>query len=230
VSATTGELGVSRGVLSDQVKDRLLRGIMEGTYPPGSRIVETRVARDLGTSQAPVREALRDLEALGVVEIEAFRGARVRQPSAAELTEAFDVRAEIEMLAVRQATPNVTAEDFAALDRCVLGMEQAAEMKDPHAHAVNDAQFHARVVAASGNKTLSRLWSMLEPFGRTYITVVSPGIDLPHLAHLHADVEEALRGGDPERAVEAMRQHFVEAGRMLRSRWASEFDTTGEGG
>ncbi len=85
-------------------------------------------------------------------------------------------------------------------------------------------------MAASGNKTLSRLWSMLEPFGRTYITVVSPGIDLPHLAHLHADVEEALRGGDPERAVEAMRQHFVEAGRMLRSRWASEFDTTGEGG
>ena len=53
----------------DAVKDRLLEGIVNGTYPPGSRIVETRVARELGTSQAPVREALRDLEALGVVEI-----------------------------------------------------------------------------------------------------------------------------------------------------------------
>ena len=60
---------ISRSVLSDQVKDRLLQAILAGHYPPGSRIVETRVARELGTSQAPVREALRDLEALGVVEI-----------------------------------------------------------------------------------------------------------------------------------------------------------------
>ena len=74
------ETAIPRGVLSDAVKDRLLEQIVDGTYPPGSRIVETRVARELGTSQAPVREALRDLEALGVVEISPFRGARVRRP------------------------------------------------------------------------------------------------------------------------------------------------------
>ena len=73
------ETAISRSVLSDAVKDRLLEAILDGRYPPGSRIVETRVARELGTSQAPVREALRDLEALGVVEIAAFRGARVRR-------------------------------------------------------------------------------------------------------------------------------------------------------
>jgi len=72
---------IARSVLSGQVKDRLLQEIMIGHYPPGARIVETRVARELGTSQAPVREALRDLEALGVVEINAFRGARVRHPT-----------------------------------------------------------------------------------------------------------------------------------------------------
>ncbi len=60
---------LSRSVLADQVKDRLLEGILSGHYPPDSRIVETQVARELGTSQAPVREALRGLEALGVVEI-----------------------------------------------------------------------------------------------------------------------------------------------------------------
>src|SRR4051812_12138208 len=63
------EAAISRGVLSHAVKDRLLERIVAGTYAPGARIVETRVARELGTSQAPVREALRDLEALGVVEI-----------------------------------------------------------------------------------------------------------------------------------------------------------------
>ena len=61
--------GVARSVLSEQVKDRLLQEILSGRYPPETRIVATRVARELGTSQAPVREALRALEAIGVIEI-----------------------------------------------------------------------------------------------------------------------------------------------------------------
>ncbi len=106
------ETTISRSVLSDAVKDRLLEAILDGRYPPGSRIVETRVARELGTSQAPVREALRDLEALGVVEIAAFRGARVRRPSRDELLEAYVVRAELEAMAARLALPSFTAEDL----------------------------------------------------------------------------------------------------------------------
>ena len=61
---------VARNVLSEQVKDRILQWILEGELAPGSRIIETRVARELGVSQAPVREALRDLTTLGVVEID----------------------------------------------------------------------------------------------------------------------------------------------------------------
>ncbi len=82
------ETAISRSVLSDAVKDRLLEAILYGRYPPGSRIVETRVARELGTSQAPVREALRDLEALGVVEIAAFRGCPCAPPVARRAVEA----------------------------------------------------------------------------------------------------------------------------------------------
>ena len=108
----TREAAISRSVLSDQVKDRLLQAILDGRYPPGARIVETRVARELGTSQAPVREALRDLEALGVVETTAFRGARVRRPSAAELLEAFAIRAELESLGARLAIPRLTDDDL----------------------------------------------------------------------------------------------------------------------
>src|SRR3954467_2281513 len=85
---------LARSVLSAQVKDRLLRWIIEGELQPGSRIVETRVARQLGTSQAPVREALRDLATLGLVEMHPYRGARVRTPQSHELTEAMEVRGE----------------------------------------------------------------------------------------------------------------------------------------
>ena len=102
-STVSHEAAITRSVLSDQVKGRLLQAILDGRYPPGARIVETRVAREFGTSQAPVREALRDLEALGVVEVTAFRGARVRHPSVAELLEAFEVRAVLETQAARLA-------------------------------------------------------------------------------------------------------------------------------
>ena len=78
----SGPDALTRSVLADQVKERLLESILDGSYPPDSRIVETAVAKELGTSQAPVREALRGLEALGIVEITPFRGARVRRRGA----------------------------------------------------------------------------------------------------------------------------------------------------
>ncbi len=108
----TDETGITRSVLSEQVKGRLLQAILDGRYPPGARIVETRVAKEFGTSQAPVREALRDLEALGVVETAPFKGARVRQPSTEELLEAFDVRAILEGHGAVLATENITEDDL----------------------------------------------------------------------------------------------------------------------
>ena len=69
---------ISRTVLREQVKDVLLQRIVSGELKPGERLVETRIAQELGTSQAPVREALRDLQLLRLVESEPFRGSRVR--------------------------------------------------------------------------------------------------------------------------------------------------------
>ena len=112
----TDDRAISRSVLAEQVKDRLLQDILAGRYPSHSRIVETRVARELGTSQAPVREALRGLEALGVVEILPFRGARVRHPSPQELLEAYAVRVELEALGARLGVPRMTDADLAEIE------------------------------------------------------------------------------------------------------------------
>ena len=67
-----------RLLLREHIKDQILERILDGTYEPGERLVETRIAREFETSQVPVREALRELEALRFVESEPFRGARVR--------------------------------------------------------------------------------------------------------------------------------------------------------
>jgi len=94
---------ISRTVLREQVKDVLLQRIVSGELEPGDRLVETRIAQELGTSQAPVREALRDLELLRLVESEPFRGSRVRGFGEKELVEVYPVRASLEELAARLA-------------------------------------------------------------------------------------------------------------------------------
>jgi DNA-binding GntR family transcriptional regulator len=217
-----GEAALSRMVLSDQVKDRLLEAILDGRYPPGARIVETRVARELGTSQAPVREALRDLEALGLVETTAFRGARVRHPSADELLEAFVVRSQLETLAARLAVPRMTDADLDQLAGYLGEMRRAARIGDLHAEAVADAAFHGRVVEVSGNAKLRRVWQRLEPLSRTYITLVAPGADRHAIADMHQPILDALRGRDAGRAAQALDHHYTAAGAMLANLWASD--------
>jgi DNA-binding GntR family transcriptional regulator len=214
-----GDPAITRSVLSEQVKGRLLQAILDGRYPPGARIVETRVARELGTSQAPVREALRDLEALGVVENSPFRGARVRQPSIEELLEAFEVRAVLEGHAARAAMRRLTEEDLAHLDTLLEQMRRAAEAADPYAEATADAQFHAYILQGAGNVTLERVWRTLEPFLRTYITIVSPGVDRRAVADRHVHILEALRSGDEEAVTRAFENHFETAARSLAERW-----------
>jgi DNA-binding GntR family transcriptional regulator len=210
---------ITRSVLSEQVKGRLLQAILDGRYPPGARIVETRVAREFGTSQAPVREALRDLEALGVVENSPFRGARVRQPSIEELNEAFDVRAILEVHGARLASARLTESDLAKLDGLLEQMRQAAVAGDPYAEAVADAQFHGHIMHRSGNLTLERVWRTLEPFLRTYITIVSPGVDRRAVADRHIPILDALRSGDAARIERAYRTHFEAAARSLADVW-----------
>lgn len=213
---------ISRSVLSDQVKERLLQAILEGRYPPNSRIVETRVAREFGTSQAPVREALRGLEALGVVEISAFRGARVRRPTAGVLLEAFTVRSELESLGARLALPNMTDADLDELGGYIDEMRHAAAVGDSHAEAIADARFHGRIVAIAGNGTLERVWQNLEPFSRTYISLIVPGADRHRIAGLHDPVLAALRRRDPDMVAAALRRHFDDAGAMLARLWPAD--------
>src|SRR5262245_420613 len=84
---------------SARLRTLILQRIIDGQYPPGHRLKELQLAREFNTSQAPVREALRELEATGAIESEPHRGSRVRTVSERELGEAYQVRAVLEQLA-----------------------------------------------------------------------------------------------------------------------------------
>jgi DNA-binding GntR family transcriptional regulator len=206
---------LEREILAERVKDRILTWILEGELAPGSRIVETRVARQLGMSQGPVREALRSLATLGFVEMEPYRGSRVRKPSSEELVEAMEVRAELEAMAGRLVASRSNKKLVKDLEAAYAEMLEAADAGNAHDHAVKNTDFHALIVEASGNQTLFRVWSMLEPFARTYVTASTPGIDLHWLAERHRVIIDAISEGDEDRAAEAMRVHAAEAEALI---------------
>ena len=206
----------ARSNLREQIKDVILQRIVEGSYPPGSRIVETRVAQELGVSQGPVREALRDLEQLGCVVHEPYRGCSVRAFSVDELLEAFPVRAALEALAARLAAEQLGDAELAELEQLLERMRVAARRGDAHDQSRANASFHATIVRAARNGTLERQWRMLEPFSRTYLTVSRPGIDLIALSERHVPILDALRRHDPDAAAAAMHDHLMGAAELLK--------------
>jgi DNA-binding GntR family transcriptional regulator len=206
---------VERTVLRNQAKQVILDRILTGHYGPGERLVETQIARELGVSQGSIREALRELESVGVIEYAAFRGSRVVEPSREELLQAFPVRAALESLAAREAATRLTEPELKQLESEIQTMEEAAETGDARAQSLANARFHAQIVHAAGNPILERQWQMLEPFARTYLTVAHAEVDLNVLAGRHRPVLECLRGHDAEGAAAAMHDHLAEAAGWL---------------
>jgi DNA-binding GntR family transcriptional regulator len=214
--AGEGATPFSRVVLRDQVRDFLLARILSGDYEPGSRIIETRVAQELGISQAPVREALRDLEQLGCVVHEPFRGCSVRELSIDDLLEAFPVRAALEGVAARLAADRITDDELAVLAGLVDTMRTAGAEGDALAESTADAAFHATIVEAAHNRVLARQWSQLQPQARTFISISMPASARGPVADRHLPILEALRSRDPERAATAMHDHLTEVADRLR--------------
>jgi DNA-binding GntR family transcriptional regulator len=194
-------------MLRDQVKDALVERILDGVYGPGDRIVEMRVAEEFGVSQAPVREALRELELLRLVVSEPFRGARVREVSAEELREIYPVRAALEEVAARAATPALAA-DVKPLKTELKGMRRAAKRGDVHDFIARDVAFHRVIVEGSGNRTLQDLWRSLHVDLRTTITLIKHVDDLAEVAESHLPVLEAIEAGDAELAASLLRRHI----------------------
>jgi DNA-binding GntR family transcriptional regulator len=201
---------IQRSVLSERIKEWILARIVDGHLAAGARIVETQVAKELGTSQAPVREALRALATLGVVDIEPYRGARVRSPSPKELIDAIRVRRELEALGVRAAAESATPADIAGLREQMAGMLVAASQGEAHVHAIKNAEFHATIMRAARNDALLRAWQVLEPLLRTYITATLPGVDLEWLARRHEGLLSAIESHDGDLAEKRMREHLTE--------------------
>jgi DNA-binding GntR family transcriptional regulator len=135
-----------------------------GKILPGSRINELGLARELGISRAPIREALRMLVALGVVENIPYQGMRLAPLTPERVRQINKVRLELEKLSLREMPDLGRAEELQrTLQNIVEDMKTAARKEDRLALANLDADFHETLMGASGNPVLLKLWQMLKP-------------------------------------------------------------------
>lgn len=199
---------IVRTVLRDEIKKRVVERILDGTYPPGSRVVESQLAREFGTSQAPVREALRDLEGMHLVESVPHKGARVRQQDRKRYLQAYPVRAALEDLAGREAAPRISDAAVAALRVELEGMRAAARDADIKAHLRHDIRFHEVIIEAADNLVLLDLWHSLRVGPGVFISAVKLDLDLRMIAELHNPIYQALSLRNADLSARLLREHI----------------------
>ena len=195
---------------ADRVKHELLSRIMDGRMPPGQRIVELQIADEMKTSQGPVREALRELEAMDLIVTEPYKGTRVREITPKQVEDAYDVRAALEQLAA-VAAARVFKGNVAGLKKQAADVETAARNKDQSAYGHHDVQFHRMIVAAANNRALLRSWEALAYEVRIATRLGKAHIDLLDAQAAHWQVIDALQKGNGRTAGRLLATNVVAA-------------------
>ena len=210
--AITQQGFVSPIPISEAVFRHLGQEIIQGRLAPGERLRETKLCEQLGCSRSPLREAFRMLAAENLVTIEPRRGARVAHLTAKGIAELFEVRIELEALAVSLAAERGAPEDFAALERLNESMGRAAEDRDAAAYFAQNTQFHITIARAARNEYLETLIRSAgdRSFLSLFRTLGNPE-NITRSVAQHAELIAALRSGDAVLANEHMREHIAAA-------------------
>ncbi|MFC7693112.1 GntR family transcriptional regulator [Paeniroseomonas aquatica] len=146
----------------EQAAEAIVAAAVRGLFLPGDRLVEAEIARDLGISRVPVREALRLLESQGIVASTPYKGMRLMQVSNAGVASLMRLRLALESLAVQEALrASGGAERFARMSLAAEVYAQACRLGDPAPIVLADEDFHAELCRASGNAPLLALWQSL---------------------------------------------------------------------
>lgn len=229
---------VAGQALVDELAQRIQTRVLNGDLPMGTRLRQETLAAEFGVSRTPVREALRKLQASGLVEVQPRRGAVVRGPNAREIREAYEVRAELEGLAAELATTRVRDEELYRLrvaqarfrhsGATILAWRHESKdgsspPEDAHAGwiAANDT-FHLAIQEAAGNMRLRAMLTELHrsiPRDLTWIVLGENTKLLEENLAQHQAILDAIERHDPQEARLRMVEHVRRAGELVSLRF-----------
>src|SRR5579871_389094 len=194
---------------AEELRLQLADEIVRGTLAPGSALDETDIARRFSVSRTPVREALRQLAASGLIEARAHRGAVVAQPSIERLSGMFEAMAELEALCAGLSAERMTPAERYRLEAIHEELRVLSHAGDPDRFNAVNEQFHAFIYAGSQNAHIAEITlatrKRVQPFRRAQFR------NLGRLAQSHAEhdrVVVAILRGDRNGAANAMRAHI----------------------
>jgi DNA-binding GntR family transcriptional regulator len=207
VSGATKTLVAQHRTKSELALEAMREGIFAGAILPGARLTIAELSELLGMSSTPIREAIRVLEADGLVVYEPHRGVWVRTLTVAQAEELGLLRAPMEGLATRLAVPNLDAGDVAHLEELQEQMAGAARVTDDATLTRANAEWHRHIYAAAGTtfvfRHIMRLW-MPYPWTRVWDSARREAALVQH-----AEILAAIRFGDAVRAGELMHDHIL---------------------
>jgi DNA-binding GntR family transcriptional regulator len=194
------------------VEAQLQEAILSGRIPPGGRIVEAELARQMGVSRAPVREAARRLESLGLLVSRPRHGFTVRTVSPKQVNDLYEVRIQLELLGAELACQHASDVELAQLDARVDDMVARAETLSTVERVALDLDFHFTISALSGNDYLHRLFDNMQTEVRMFLALSADSYgDLKALAETHRPIAHALARRDVAAVQHALRFHLEDA-------------------
>ena len=215
------QVALKKVCMRDRIRDTLVGRILDGTYPAGTQLKELYLAREFDVSQAPIREALRELEGSGLVASQRFRGTRVKGADFAEMRESYELRIMLEARSVELAAP-YGPQLLEDLGEYLRSMDTAVKADDSEAYIDNALRFHRRLVESSGNRTFLAVWDSLlwDIRGRIALRrLADQGKSLKPFVSLHKALLGRLRAQDVPGATERVQAV------LLRARSAFDEDT-----
>jgi DNA-binding GntR family transcriptional regulator len=219
LSKRIGSAPLQRTVLADRVSDLIKEAILSGKLDPGDRIVEMKLAKDLGVGTTAVREALFELESQGFVSRITGKGTFVTELTAEDVEQILRVRLELEGLAVELLQERATEADLALLEKSIDGMRSAAKAANFQSFYRFDLEFHRTLWSLSGNRYLERSLDItIVPLFAFFImkNARDSSVELLASAEKHADVVKAIRNSEDARAcMESALQFFAEQEKRL---------------
>jgi DNA-binding GntR family transcriptional regulator len=214
--ATTG---TRHRTLAERAVADLQESILRGELPPGAPLRLEALAKALEMSAMPIREAIRELERLGLAEHVPHRGARVAQLTVEDLRDTYEARLALESLAVRHAAERAGADDVAIARRLLEEHLAAYRIGDAARGRTLHAEFHFALYAASGSQWLPRLIRPLwENSERYRLASLQAGRSLERRRREHQRIVDAVAAHDPAAAEDALRAHLVLTANLVAKR------------
>lgn len=212
-----GKRLTEKATLRKEIRDYIREQILSGRFKAGDRIVETQLAKELSVSQAPVREAILELAAMGVIEERPYSGSFVRNLTVEDIEDIYNTRAVIDEYAARLAAKRITPEQLQELEALLREMDAA---ENAHDFVEKDIAFHAMVVNAAGSPALKRMWEGLQLVGWTGLSVAVTRNTLPELARQHWQIYRLLEKHAEHTAGATMYLHIKNFGDELKQYFA----------